>query len=168
MNILFTVFGGSSAELLLREAGWQGLLLPSDKKKDAQLLISEISSGKYDYIFSFGQKPGIKDKVYIETTARNQGDALETGFDCGRLADALRGCFMQAKLSDHAGTSFCNHLYWSGLEYIRYNRMDVKMVFVHIPMRKNILEFGEFSRGVRSAVERVLVGDKSGHVRGGW
>ncbi len=42
------------------------------------------------------------------------------------------------------------------------------MVFVHIPMRKNILEFGEFSRGVRSAVERVLVGDKSGHVRGGW
>ena len=90
MNILFTVFGGTSAELLLREAGWQGLLLPSDKKKDAQLLISEISSGKYDYIFSFGQKPGIKDKVYIETTARNQGDALETGFDCGRLADALR------------------------------------------------------------------------------
>ena len=50
MNILFTVFGGTSAELLLREAGWQGLLLPSDKKKDAQLLISEISSGKYDYI----------------------------------------------------------------------------------------------------------------------
>ena len=40
MNILFTAFGGTSAELLLREAGWQGLLLPSDKNKYAQKLIT--------------------------------------------------------------------------------------------------------------------------------
>ncbi len=66
MNLLFTAFRGTSSELLLQETGWQGLVLPNDKRKDAELLSREISSGKYHFIFSFGQKPNIRDKVYIE------------------------------------------------------------------------------------------------------
>lgn len=156
MNLLFTAFRGTSSELLLQETGWQGLVLPNDKRKDAELLSREISSGKYYFIFSFGQKPNIRDKVYIETTARNGADAMETEFDCARLAGAFRKGGMEIRISQNAGTSFCNHLYWSGLKNIRENRMDMKMVFVHIPMRKNISEFGEFCRGVRLAVKCFL------------
>lgn len=162
MKILFTAFSETSSELLLQENGWQGLFLPSDRKKDGKLLTREISSGKYDFVFSFGQKPNIRDKVYIETTARNpeapagrQEDVLETGFDWERLARAFRMRQMEVRVSHNAGTSFCNYVYWSGLKYIRENDLDVKMVFVHIPMRKNISNFGEFCRGVRMAVEKV-------------
>lgn len=187
MNLLFTAFRGTSSELLLQENRWQGLVLPNDKRKDAELLLRKISSGEYDIVFSFGQKPNIKDKVYIETTANPerkalsnylsmqyceqardmygykkdaapaeiQGDVLKTGFDCMGLADAFRGNRIEAKLSQNAGTSFCNHVYWCGLEYIQKNKMDVKMVFVHVPMRKNISDFEGFCRGVRMAVEKA-------------
>lgn len=155
INILFTVFRGTSSELLLEENGWQGLLLPNDKEKDAKLLVQELSSGIYNFVFSFGQKPNIKDKVYIETMARNAGEVLETGFDCGKLADAFRREGMEVRISHNAGTSFCNHIYWNGLEYIRENGLKVKMVFVHIPMRKNISDFGKFCEGIRVVTEKI-------------
>lgn len=153
INILFTAFRGTSSELLLEENGWQGLLLPNDKEKDAKLLVQELSSGIYNFVFSFGQKPNIKNKVYIETAARNAGEVLETGFDCGKLADAFRGEGMEVRISHNAGTSFCNHVYWNGLKYIRENGLKVKMVFVHIPMRKNISDFGKFCASIQSVVE---------------
>lgn len=92
MDLLFTAFRGTSLELLLQETGWQGLVLPNDKSKDAELLSREISSGKYHFIFSFGQKPNIRDKVYIETTARNAADAENIflfGGSQGGLVSAL-------------------------------------------------------------------------------
>lgn len=155
MKVLFTAFSETSSELLLQENGWRGLFLPSDKKKDAELLIRELSTGSYDLVFSFGQKPNTRDKVYIEAVARNAGEVLETGFDCGELADAFRKGRVEAKISRNAGTSYCNHVYWNGLKYIREYGLDAKMVFVHIPMRKNISDFSGFCGGIRGGVERV-------------
>lgn len=156
MNVLFTAFGTTASELLLQEVRWQGLVLPNNKRKDAELLKQEISSGKYSLIISFGQKPNILDKVYIETTARNAGDTLETEFDYEGLAGAFLESQIEVRISHNAGTSFCNHLYWSGLEYIRENHLDVKMVFVHIPMQKNISDFKKFCEGIRTAVEKII------------
>lgn len=157
MNVLFTAFCKTSAEQLLRENGCAGLFLPNDKIADAKMLIGEISAKKYNYIFSFGQKPNVKDKVYIEKMARNAGECLETDFDCEKLLDSFCRQQTDARISCNAGTSFCNRLYWNVLEHIRKNGLDVKMVFVHIPMRKNITDFGEFGRRVLAAIRNSIL-----------
>lgn len=43
---------------------------------DSKILLEEISQQEYDYILSFGQKPNIKDKIYLETTARNADSCI--------------------------------------------------------------------------------------------
>lgn len=69
-NILLTAFYGSSSELLLKHTEiYKTLILPNDKVKDSERLIDTISKRKFDYIISFGQKPNIKNKVHIETSA---------------------------------------------------------------------------------------------------
>ena len=71
-KVLLTAFRGSSAEQLIKYVnGFDIIILPNDKVKDSEKLINKIIDGTYDYVFSFGQRPNIKDKVHIETTARN-------------------------------------------------------------------------------------------------
>ncbi len=71
-KVLLTAFRGSSAEQLIKYAKeFDPLILPNDKVKDSENLIKKIIDGTYDYVFSFGQKTNIKNKVNIETTARN-------------------------------------------------------------------------------------------------
>ena len=85
-RVLLTAFRGSSAEQLIKYAnGFDTLVLPNDKVKDSEKLINKIIDGTYDYVFSFGQKPNIKNKVYIETTAKNGVISVETDFDCVQL-----------------------------------------------------------------------------------
>lgn len=80
-RVLLTAFRGSSAEQLIKYAnGFDTLFLPNDKVKDSEKLIKKISDDTYDYVFSFGQRPNIKDKVHIETTARNGITSVETDF----------------------------------------------------------------------------------------
>ena len=119
-NILLTVFEGTSSELLLK--GFNDvsvLVLHNDKVKDFELLIEMLSKAHFNYVLSFGQRPNIKDKVHIETTARNGELRLDTIFDCGRLKMLFEQNGIPAKLSHNAGTSFCNRLYWNGLKYIK-------------------------------------------------
>lgn len=157
MNILFTAFTGTSSEQFLRQIGQKGLFLPSNEIMDAKMLTEEISTEKYDYVFSFGQKPNIKDKVYIEWSARSAEGYLKTAFDCEGLAKALRQQQMEVKISNFAGTSFCNSLYWNGLDYLWMSGLKVKMVFLHIPMRKNITDFEMFAEKLWKAVNLFLV-----------
>ena len=106
--------------------------------KDSENLIKKIIDGTYDYVFSFGQKPNIKNKVNIETTARNGITSVETDFDCERLQKLFESNGVVAKISRNAGTSYCNCLYYNGLDYIQQNNLKTKMVFIHIPFLKNI------------------------------
>lgn len=138
MNILMTGFRGTSSELLVKRADCKSLILPNDKVLDAELLLSELERQSYEYVFSFGQKPNIRDKVYLETTARSGDKHLHTGFAYGKLQDAFAAEKIAVRISDHAGTSFCNALYWNGLEYIRNRELWTKMLFVHIPFNRNI------------------------------
>ena len=64
-KVLLTAFRGSSAEQLIGYANdFDSLILPNDKVKDSEKLINKIIDGAYDYVFSFGQKPNIKNKVH--------------------------------------------------------------------------------------------------------
>ncbi len=152
-GILLTGFEGTSAELLVKKAVYKSLILPNDKVLDSQILSAEIGRQSYRYVFSFGQKPVIRDKVYLETAARNGDSMIFTDFAYGKLRDALKAEDLEVRISDNAGTSFCNALYWNALAYIRDHGLETKMVFVHIPFCKNMTEMDGFFDKVLKAVE---------------
>lgn len=149
-RILLTAFCGTTAEVLVRNAElnsqYKVLYLPNDKVRDSELLIEALKQEAFDYVISLGQRPNIKDKVHIETTARKGKLSIDTDFDCEGLKDAFENHGLETKLSGNAGTSFCNELYWNGLRYIEENKPDTKMVFVHVPFEKNISDVKAFRR----------------------
>lgn len=157
MNLLLTGFYGTSSELLVRKANHKSLLLPSDKVIDSQILLSELRQQTYDYILSFGQKPNIKDKIYLETTARNANNCIQTNFQYCKLKNALESENIPVRTSDHAGTSFCNALYWNGLNYICNKKSNTKMIFVHIPFCKNIADCEMFFDRIITAIHSFCV-----------
>lgn len=155
-RVLLTAFRGSSAEQLIKYAnGFDTLVLPNNKVKDAEKLINKIADGTYNYIFSFGQRPNIKNKVHIETTARNGITSVETDFDCERLQKLFESNGVPAKISHNAGTSYCNVLYFNGLSYIQKNKLETKIVFVHIPYMKNINNKEVFFEKLIEAVSKI-------------
>lgn len=149
MKILMTAFCGSSAELLLNRVNdCKTLFLPNDKVKDSELLIETIRNEKFDYVICFGQRPLIKDKIHLETTAREGDLSVNTNFDYEKLKCLLEANGVAVKISHNAGTSFCNKLYLNGLKYVVQNNMETKMIFVHIPFVKNITDFEGFCKKV--------------------
>lgn len=152
MNILLTGFCGTSSELFIKKADYKSLILPNDKIIDSNILLKEISLQEYDFIFSFGQKPGIKDKIYIETTARNADSCINTNFGYDKLKDILESHNIAVRISNNAGTSFCNALYWSGLNYIYNQCMDTRMIFLHIPFNKNIADSELFFKQILASL----------------
>ena len=157
-KILLTAFCGTSSEMLLKQASsFQTMLLPNDKVRDSELVIDAISNGNFRYIFCFGQKPLIKDKIFIETTARNGQSCLQTAFDC----TAAKNCFEEigfcARLSNNAGTSFCNKLYYTVLEYLMQSGSDAECVFIHIPFIENITDANSFFAGITQLLKLVAL-----------
>ena len=151
MKILLTGFCNTSSELLAKCAQYKSLILPNDKLKDSQILLEEIGGQKYDYVLSFGQKPNIKNKIYFETAARNADSRIDTNFELAKLKSTLESHNIPVQISSNAGTSFCNALYWSGLNYIYNKCPDTKMLFLHIPFLKNIADSELF-------FDRILLG----------
>lgn len=144
-RILMTAFCGTSAQPLVeRVNSCKTLFLPNDKVRDSELLIQAISDGSFDAVICFGQRPLIRDQVHIETTARDQTLSIDTDFDIESLKRLFEANGVAVKISHNAGTSFCNRLYLNGLKYIRQNNLKTKMVFVHIPLAKNITDFERF------------------------
>lgn len=155
-NILLTAFCGSSSERLIKGTEiYKTLILPNDKIKDSRKLIDVISKGKFNYIISFGQRPNIKNKVYIETCAHGKLFHINTNFDCDKLELLFKQNQIISRISHNAGTSFCNELYLNGLKYISQNNLDTKMVFVHIPFCKNIVDFNSFKGQIFDAIAGI-------------
>ena len=159
-RILLTAFRGTSAELLVKsveENEWHRvLILPNDKVKDSKLLEEALRQEHVDYIISLGQRPNIKDKVHIETMARKGNLGIATAFDCEKLKHNFEQTGLPAKLSTNAGTSFCNELYWNGLRCIEENKLNTRMVFVHIPFEKNISDVERFWKQLKRGIENEL------------
>ena len=149
-HVLITTFWRTSAELLVKGAGleleYKVLYLPNDKVRDSELLTEALKQEAFDYVIGLGQRPNIKDKVHIETRACKGDLSIETDFDYEKLKYIFEQAGMSAKLSCNAGTSFCNELYWNGLRYINESQLDTKMVFIHVPYKKNISDVEVFRR----------------------
>lgn len=155
-RILLTAFCGNSSEQLIKHAkGFDILILPNDKVKDSEKLINKITECTYDYVFGFGQRPNIKNKVHIETTARNGITSIETDFDLVQLQKHFELNGITAMISHNAGTSYCNCLYYNGLNYIQQNNLKTKMVFIHIPFLKNIFNKELFFANQLKAISKI-------------
>lgn len=159
-RILLTAFRGTSTERLLKNISrgeqYRVLILPNHKIKDSKLLIEALEQEQFDYVISLGQRPNIKDKVHIETTARKDGLCIDTTFDCEKLKHNFEQKGLPAKLSHNAGMSFCNELYWNGLRYIAENELDTQMVFVHVPFEKNITDVDVFREKLFCGINELL------------
>jgi len=155
-NILLTAFRDTSSELLIANVtAYKTLILPNDIIKDSEKLINSILVERPDYVISFGQRPNIKNKVHIETTAKDREFSIGTNFSYDQLKLSFEQNGIVSKISHNAGTSFCNQLYLNGLKYIFQNKLNTKMVFVHIPFEKNILDFESFSRQIFNAIADI-------------
>ncbi len=154
-KVLLTAFQGTSSELLVQSCKYTTLLLPGNKVQDAETLFSLLQEESFDYIIGFGQRANIKNKVHIETTARNDKNSISTGVDVERLRDLFVRNGIFAKISNNAGTSYCNRIYWNGLTYIAERKLDTKMVFVHIPFGKNIEDMKLFRDGILRTIKEL-------------
>lgn len=157
-SILLTAFQNTSSELLLKNiAGYKTIFLPNDKIKDSEKLIEAVSKEHFDYIISFGQRPNIKDKVHVETTAREGEKYIVTDFDYHKLSQLFEQNGITSKLSNNAGTSYCNQLYLNGLKYLQQSAINTKMIFIHIPFTKNITDFNSFREQVFNAISAMKI-----------
>lgn len=154
-HILIAAFAGTSAEVLAGEMEHDILLLPSHREKDALLLRQALEKKQYAYVIGMGQKPVIRNKVYIETAARDGSEIYRTAFDCLRLENILAQQGISAKISQNAGTSYCNSIYMNGLKSIKETGQGTKMVFLHVPFEKNIDDMDHFRGAVTRAIEEV-------------
>lgn len=154
-SVLLTAFHGTSSEKIIQSFGdeYYKLILVNDKGSSVNQLISAIDIHRPDYIISFGQKPVIKDKIYIEFIGREKGIMYETNFDVEKLEYAFKHVGFTVCKSYNAGTSYCNHIYANGLKYLREKEYEGKMVFIHVPFAKNMLSLSEYSTSLKSAIE---------------
>lgn len=147
-RILFTCFKGSdnSSKILIdkikNNPNIIKLYLDNDFDKCKYQLYSYLDQNNFDYIISFGRKPIIK-QLYIETNAKHDNITLKTNFDYNDFLLNLSNLKIKYKLSNNAGNYLCNHIYFSGLDYIKKNSRNEEMIFIHTPDIKNFSEIDQ-------------------------
>lgn len=139
MNVLYTAFNGksnSSKILLDAITASDKLYLKNSFNTSVIQLINKIKDNNYDLVVSLGQAPIEKDTIKIETRASME-DYYETNYDFYKLKSNIEKDF-KVIISDNAGNYLCNNLYYYGLKFIYENKINTRMIFIHIPKINNI------------------------------
>ena len=110
------------------------IILPNDKKASCEMLKKELDRG-FRYVFSLGQKPLIKNKISVEDTAKLNGKILKSNAES--ISEIIKKFGYDYYISHNAGTSFCNNLYYFGLDHIAENKIKTDMFFLHVPFAEN-------------------------------
>lgn len=135
---LVTAFDGedNSSRIICRrlKADCKKIILPNDKTASCEMLKRELDSG-FRYVISLGQKPLIKNKISAEDTAKLNGKVLKSS--AATIAEAIKKFGYDCYISHNAGTSFCNNLYFFGLDYIAEKHLKTEMFFLHVPFADN-------------------------------
>lgn len=105
----------------------------TSKKQLEEVLENEV----YDLIITFGQKPQVK-TINLEQRACIDGDELRVDYEYNNLKRALNDAGLTVNISNNAGNYLCNHIFYVGLKFIHINKLNTKMIFIHIPSIKNI------------------------------
>lgn len=155
--ILLTAFKDTSSERLINALqAYDKLILENHREKSVEQLIDRLNKNTYGLILSFGQRPVIKDKIHFESTAKDKSGVIRvTDFDIDAALTACGEIGLSAKRSDNAGTSYCNNIYYRGLDYIISRSLNTKMCFVHVPYDKNISDFDDFSEKINRFISKI-------------
>lgn len=135
---LVTAFDGedNSSGIICEKlkADCKKIILPNDKTASCEILKKELGSG-FRYVFSLGQKPLIKNKISVEDTAKLNGRILKSNVES--ISQIIKKFGYDCYISHNAGTSFCNNLYYFGLDHIVENKIKTDMFFLHVPFAEN-------------------------------
>lgn len=138
MEILITGFKGNdnSTKLLLDlispKYNVDKLYLENDFVPLGEQLKQHITKKKYDYIFLFGQKPGLKE-ILIEIRAVYGEEVCDTNFSYEPLLEELKMYGYEGSISYDAGSSLCNYAYYRGLKLVEEETGNTKVVMIRIP-----------------------------------
>ena len=139
MKCLFTCFKdpNNSSHILLDNLNFENkIYLKNDFVLSCEQMEEALKKENFDYIFMFGKKPIIKNKLSIEKFAKKV-DILESNLNVKELSAYLKNNGIGNYTSKNAGTSFCNNVYYFTLNYIKNNNLKTKAVFVHLPYIEN-------------------------------
>jgi len=160
MNCLLAGFKGNhnTAKLILDNSSnsIQKLYLENDFNACSEQIRKAVIGGGYDLILALGQKPVIK-RVYIETSAQLDGDALSTNYDYTFLSAFLNKQHIKTKISTNAGNYLCNHVYYHGLTAIRQSHAPTHMLFLHVPFLNNAPDITVLAASISSFLETMAI-----------
>lgn len=158
-KVLIVFFEGTSAETLVENTIFDTVSLPSDKEKDVEILLDAMRSKNYEYVICFGQKPGISDTVKIEKEAHGEIN-LTTSVDCNQLKSIFEQNGITASVSSNPGNSYCNNVYWVGLNYIKDDDRKARIVFVHVPYENKISDLVDMGQRINATVNQWILINK--------
>lgn len=160
--ILLTAFKDTSSEKLVKKiTNCDKLILDNHKEKSVEQLIGQLKNNKYGLVLSFGQRPLIKDKIHFESTARDRKEGqFSTEFDIEAALRICKKAGLDARRSDNAGTSYCNNIYYRGMDYISLHSLGTQMCFIHIPFDKNISDFAVFTDKIQRLINTFIGEEK--------
>lgn len=143
MEILYTAFNGqdNSSKILLDKIivdNTNKLYLRNSFETSVKQLINKLNSKKYELIISFGQATLETDTIKIEVIGKKQDEFYKTDFKYLKIKDSIENKGFKVYVSEDAGNFLCNNLYYNGLKYINENKLNCKMIFIHIPKIENI------------------------------
>ena len=152
-KVTLLAFKNTSAELLVSGMDFPTVFLPSDKTRDSEIAKEEIQ--KSSIIICFGQKPQIKNKICLELIGKNNGSTIATNFDIESFKEKLEQQNISYSESQNPGTSYCNLVYWNGLNYIKEQNINCKFLFIHIPFEKNINNIAELQEKLNIVIKKL-------------
>lgn len=162
MKYLFTGFqdNTNSSKQLAMQLGKavdasEVLILTNDREMCVKQLYAILESHHFDSILMFGQKPVIRDKIYLERQARVDGKLLVTDFDLGSIAGYLTRQDNVIKESDNPGTSFCNWIYYHALKYVREFHLTTRVLLIHIPNLGNTTNLNKLVADFSQALSHI-------------
>jgi len=71
------------------------------------------------------------------------------------LEQSLKTGEISYRLSNNAGNYLCNHVYFSGLDIIKQQALNTKMIFIHVPIMKDFSNIEMVSEWLNKYLEEL-------------
>lgn len=122
-------------------------------------LKNKISKNKYNYVISFGQKPGCN-HVYLELFGSKNDDKLESTFPYKDIIAFLDENNIKYSISKNAGNYLFNNIYYESMKYIKDNALDIKVIFIHVPSINMEYDFDKTAKVLSNFIESLVSKEK--------
>ena len=133
-------------------------VLPTEYVASQQIIQELVKKAEPSLIVGLGAAP-MRSVLCLERTAVNLDDSflrdnagvirtdmkidpegpdnLRTSINLKLILKQLNATGIRARISNHAGTFVCNHVYYFVLRLIQREKIDSRCIFVHLPMKSS-------------------------------